>query len=142
MTSERKEKLPEPIRILVTEIEATAEKSDGHTIEVAMRLRELKSRVENGEVGKVEWYTWAGENLKLRKTRLRALLRIAEAEYPHKEAAYQRELNARRQTRSREKQRIANLSPACRDIIDWARTATVTDAKAVLRVIETRSRLA
>ncbi len=55
--------LPREIRDLVKEIEATAEKSDDHTITVAERLRELRRLIEAGAVGEVNWYTWAGENV-------------------------------------------------------------------------------
>jgi hypothetical protein len=145
MSRKRKETLPEPVRRLVATIEASAEKSDERTIKIAMALRELRRRVERGEVGKVRWYIWVDENVRLQKSRIGDLLRIAEAENPRTEAAHLRELNARRQVRFRakeKKKRMVELPRECRDIIDWARTATVDDAKAVLRVIETRSKLA
>ena len=132
--------LPESIRDRIREIESTATKSDDHVIELAMLLRELRHRVDAGEVGEVEWYVWANENLKLRKTRLRALMRIAEAPNPREEAACQREMNAKRQAKYRANQaRLSDLAPACREIIKWARMTSVEEAKAILRVIYLRS---
>ena len=71
--------LPRAIRDLVTEIETTAEKSDDHTIELGKHLRELRRLIEAGAVGEVNWYTWVKENVRLQKSRLSVLMRIAEA---------------------------------------------------------------
>jgi len=136
MNEETPMPVPEPIRDLVRKIETTATTSDEHVIDLAMLLRELRRRVDAGEIGDVEWYVWANENIKLRKTRLRALLRIAE------EAVRQREINARRQANYRAKHsRLSDLAPECREIIKWAKLNLVEEAKVVLRVIHTRSNL-
>ena len=133
---------PREIRDLVKEIETTAEKSDDHTIELAKHLRELRRLIEAGAVGEVNWYTWAGENVRLKKARLCALMRIAEAPDPRAEAVYQREMNARRQTKYRAGQAtLRNLAPECREIIKWARKASVSDARDILRIIHRRSSL-
>ncbi len=132
--------LPREIQDLVKKIEATAEKSDDHTIEAAKRLRELRRLIEAGEVGEVKWYIWVTENVRLRKSRVRVLLRIAEAPDPRAEAVRQREMNARRQAKHRAGQAtLRDLASECREIINWARKASVSDAKAILRVIHTRS---
>ena len=134
--------LPRAIRDLVEKIEATADKSDTHTIEAAKRLRELRRLIEAGEVGEVKWYIWVTENVRLRKSRVRVLLRIAEAPDPRAEAVRQREMNGRRQAKHRAGQAtLRDLEPDCREIINWARKASVSDAKAILRVIHTRSSL-
>ena len=70
---------PREIQDLVKEIETTAEKSDDHTIELAKHLRELRGLIEAGAVGEVNWYTWARENVRLKKARLCALMRITAA---------------------------------------------------------------
>ena len=134
--------LPRAVGDLVKKIETTAETSDGHTIAAAMRLRELRGLIEAGAVGEVNWYTWVGENVRLRKSRIRVLLRIAEADDPRAEAMYQRELNRRRQAKYRAgKVRLRNLAPECRAIIKWARKAPVSDASDILGIIHTRSNL-
>ncbi len=134
--------LPREIQDLVKEIETTAEKSDDHTIELGKHLCELRGRIEDGKVGKVNWYDWVKENVKLHKTRLRVLMRIAEASDHRAEAVRQREMNAKRQTKYRAGQAtLRDLAPECRDIIKWARKASVSDARAILRIIRTRSSL-
>ncbi len=134
--------LPRAIRDLVKKIEATAEKSDDHTIETAKCLRELRGLIEAGAVGEVSWYTWVGENVRLQKTQLYVLMRIAEAPDSRAEAVRQREINARRQAKYRAGQAtLRDLAPECRDIIKWAKRAPVSDARAILRIIRTRSGL-
>ncbi|MCH9053982.1 MAG: DUF3102 domain-containing protein [Proteobacteria bacterium] len=133
---------PREIQDLVTEIEATAENSDDQTIETAKCLRELRRLIEAGAVGEVNWYTWVKENVKLRKTRLRVLMRIAEASDPRAEAVRQREMNARRQKNYRARQApLRDLASECREIIKWARNASVSDARVILGIIHRRSDL-
>ena len=133
---------PRAIQDLVKEIETTAEKSDAHTIKVAEHLRELRRLIEAGAVGEVNWYTWARENVRLKKARLCALMRIAEASDPRAEAVYQREMNARHQIKYRAGQAtLRDLAPECREIIKWARKASVSDARDILRIIHRRSSL-
>ena len=133
---------PREIQDLVEEIETTAEKSDAHTIKVAEHLRELRRLIEAGAVGEVNWYTWARENVRLKKARLCALMRIAEASDPRAEAVHQREMNARHQTKYRAGQAtLRDLAPECREIIKWARKASVSDARDILRIIHKRSGL-
>ncbi len=133
---------PREIQDLVKEIETTAEKSDDHTMELAEHLRELRRLIEAGAVGEVNWYTWASENVNLRKTRLSALMRIAEAPDSRAEAVRQREMNARRQAKYRAGQAtLRDLAPECRKIIKWARKASVSDARDILRIIHKRSGL-
>ena len=134
--------LPRAIRDIVKKIETTAETSDDHTIEAAMRLRELRGLIEAGAVGEVNWYTWVRENVRLRKSRICVLLRIAEASDPRAEAVHQREINRRRQAKYRAgKARLRDLAPECREIIEWAREAPVSDARDILGIIHTRSNL-
>ena len=134
--------LPRAIQDLVTEIETTAEKSDDHTIELGKHLRELRRLIEAGAVGEVNWYAWVEENVKLRKSQLCVLMRIAEAPDSRAEAVRQREMNARRQKKYRAGQApLRDLAPECREIITWARKASVSDARAILRTIHRRSNL-
>ena len=140
MNEETPTPVPESIPDLVRKIETTATKSDDQVIELAMLVLELRRRVEAGEVGEVNWYVWAEENLKLRKTKLRTLMRIAEAPNKRKQAALERELIARRQAKFRANQpRLNDLAPECREIIKWAKMTSVEEAKAILRVIHLRS---
>ncbi len=130
---------PREIQDLVKEIEATAEKSDDHTIKAAKRLCELRGLIEAGAVGEVNWYAWVEENVNLRKSRVSVLMRIAEASDPRAEAVRQREVNARRQAKYRARQAPpSDLAPECREIIKWARKASVSDARDILGVIHTR----
>ena len=133
---------PREIQDLVKEIETTAEKSDDHTIELGKHLCELRRLIAAGAVGEVNWYAWVKENVKLHKTRLRVLMRIAEASDHRAEAVRQREMNAKRQTNYRARQApLSALEPECREIIKWAKKAPVSDARAILRIIRTRSSL-
>ncbi len=142
MTKKTQVNLPREIRDLVKEIEATAEKSDAHTIEAAERLCELRRLIEAGAVGEVSWYTWVGENVRLQKTQLCGLMRIAEAPDSRAEAVRQREMNAKRQAEYRARQAtLSDLAPECRAIIKWAREASAPEARAILGVIHTRSSL-
>jgi len=130
---------PQAIRDIVKKIETTAETSDDHTIEAAMRLRELRGLIEAGAIGEVNWYTWVRENVRLRKSRICVLMRIAEAPNPRAEAVHQREINRRRQAKYRAgKARLRDLAPECREIIEWAREAPVSDARDILGIIHRR----
>ena len=134
--------LPQAIQDLVKNIEMNADNSDDHTLETAKCLRELFRLIEAGAVGEVNWYTWVWENVRLRKSRIRVLMRIAEAEDPRAEAVRQREMNARRQAKYRAGQAtLRDLAPECREIIKWARKASVSDARDILRIIHRRSSL-
>ena len=134
--------LPREIQDLVKKIEATAENSDDQTIETAKCLRELRRLIEAGAVGEVNWYAWVKENVKLHKTRLRVLMRIAEASDHRAEAVRQREMNAKRQAKYRAGQApLRDLAPECRQIINWARKASVSDARDILGIILRRSGL-
>ncbi len=134
--------LPREIQDLVTEIETTAEKSDDHTVELGKHLRELRRLIEAGAVGEVNWYAWVEENVKLRKSQLCVLMRIAEAPDSRAEAVRQRKMNARRQKNYWARQApLRDLASECREIIKWARNASVSDARVILRIIHRRSSL-
>ena len=133
---------PRAIQDLVKKIEATAENSDDQTIETAKCLRELRRLIQAGAVGEVNWYAWVEENVRLRKSRLCVLMRIAEAPDSRAEAVRQREMNARRQKNYRARQApLRDLASECREIIKWARNASVSDARVILRIIHRRSSL-
>ena len=133
---------PREIRDLVKKIEATAENSDDQTIETAKCLRELRCLIQASAVGEVNWYAWVEENVRLRKSQLCVLMRIAEAPDSRAEAVRQREMNARRQTNYRARQApLRDLASECREIIKWARNASVSDARVILRIIHRRSSL-
>ncbi|HEY4940663.1 MAG TPA: hypothetical protein VII56_04495 [Rhizomicrobium sp.] len=68
---------------LVQEIVTNSRKNDDHIIANAMLVREVKIRVESGEVGSgIKWLVWAGEHFKLSKTTLYKLVSIANATDP------------------------------------------------------------
>ncbi len=133
---------PPEIQDLVKKIEATAENSDDQTIETAKCLRELRRLIQAGAVGEVNWYAWVEENVRLRKSQLYVLMRIAEAPDSRAEAVRQREMNARHQAKHRAGQvTLRDLAPQCREIIEWAKKASVSDARAILGIIHMRSSL-
>ena len=81
------------------------------------------------------------ENVNLQKTRLGVLMQIAEASDPRAEAVRQREMNSRRQAKYRAGQApLRDLAPECRQIIKWAKKASVSDGD-ILGIIHTRSGL-
>lgn len=123
--------LPEPIEDLISRIEVDARGSDDRVIAVAMLVRKLRQRIESGEVGKVTWYEWAPKHIKLSKTRLKELMRIAEAPDPHKEVQRLRGLALERASRFRVKytKRQPELEPEREILISWAKTAPLIEVK-------------
>lgn len=132
--------LPEPIRDLIQEIQTKAEQSDDHVIAAAMKIRELRQRIESGEVGKVNWYVWALEHIEFKKTRLRELVRIAEAADPRKEAERLRNLTRERKDRHRTRHATEReLEPERQAIIAWAKKATIAEVEDIYRRIRERT---
>ena len=73
---------------LISQLKVKTTSADDETIGSALIIREIRRRVEDGELGNGStWYEWALENLDLRKSRLKELHRIAEAKNPRAEMA-------------------------------------------------------
>ncbi len=132
--------LPEPIRDLIQEIRTKVEQSDDQVITAAMKIRELRQRIESGEVGKVNWYVWALKHIKLKKTRLRELVSIAESPDPRKELQRLRNLALERKDRYRTRHATErDLDPARQAIIAWAKKATLAEVEEIYRRIRERT---
>ncbi len=86
----------ETLETLAEKIAQYATEADEQTIATAMLLRELRKQIEDDKAGEVKWYPWAEKHIKLKKTQLRVLLRIAEANDPRAELVRIRKETARR----------------------------------------------
>ncbi len=75
----------ETLGALAVKIALYATEADEKTIEAAKLVGEARKRVEAGEVGDTNWYSWAPKNIKLLLSRLRELQFIAAAGDPRKE---------------------------------------------------------
>ncbi len=75
----------ETLEVLAEKIARYATQADEKTIEAAKLIREARNRVEAGEAGDINWYSWGPKNIKLSMPRLRELQRIGAAENPQKE---------------------------------------------------------
>ena len=75
----------ETLEALAVKIAQYATEADEKTIEAAKLIREARKRVEAGEAGDTNWYSWGRKNIKLLLSRLRELQRIAAAQDPRKE---------------------------------------------------------
>ena len=139
MHDEKTDTLPEPIPVLVKNIEARANKSVDHIITAAMLVRELRRRVEAGEVGDVKWYAWARQNINLGLSRLCELQSIAKAKDPRKELRRLRDLALKRTQKFRAKEiQQCDSEPERAAVIQWAREAHIDDVRRIHRVIHGR----
>jgi hypothetical protein len=121
-----------PLDILAREIEALANDADGQVIGAAMRLRQLRKRIEAGEAGVgVKWFEWAPANIQLSISRLFELQTIAEATNPKEELERLRNLNRERVKKHREAKSKAERmrEPERRDLIKWAKTAPIAEIR-------------
>ena len=138
----------ETLETLAEKIAQYATEADEHTIKAAKLIREARKRVEAGEAGDTNWYTWARENIKLSTSRLRELQRIAAAEDPRKELKRGRKKTQERVERYREKKSsaplrnggatlkvTAEMEDDRRSLIDWARSAPIDHVAEVLSYI-------
>ena len=82
------------IELLIHEIETRANKADEHVIAAALRLRELRQRIEAGELGdEVAWKEWARANFrKISAARLYQLDAVGKADDPRTEFGRAREV--------------------------------------------------
>jgi hypothetical protein len=89
------------LEALAEKIAQCANQAEDKVLEAASLMREARKRIVAGQAGEIKWSVWAEKNIKLSKSRLRELMRIAEAEDPKKELERLRVLNNARQTRHR-----------------------------------------
>ncbi len=138
----------ETLEALAEKIAQYATEADEKTIEAAKLIREARKRVEAGEAGDTNWYSWATKNIKLSLSRLRELQRIAEAEDPRKELERGRKKTQERVERYREKKNsvplrnggatlkmTAELEVDRRSLIEWARSAPLDHVAKALSYI-------
>ena len=128
----------ETLETLAEKIAQYATEADEKTIEAAKLVGEARKRVEAGEAGDTNWYSWAPKNIKLSLSRLRELQRIAAADNPRKELERQRKVTQKRVERYREKKSsaplrnggatlkvTAEMEDDRRSLIEWARSAPI-----------------
>ncbi len=128
----------ETLETLAEKIARYATEADENTIKAAKLIGEARKRVEAGEAGDTNWYSWAPKNIKLSMSRLRELQRIAEAENPQKELERGRKKTRERVERHREKKKsaplrnggttvkvTAEMEDDRRSLIAWARSAPI-----------------
>jgi hypothetical protein len=130
-----------PLRELVRQIEIRATKTDRHFIAAAISLRELRQRIESGEAGVgVKWLEWARQNIGLESSRLYVLDAVGRAKDPHAELERQRKLERERRKKSRVAQatREKAMEPDRKELIAWAKTASIEDVRLSLRGIRFR----
>jgi len=121
---------------LARDIERHAEQADECVIAATMLLREARVRVEAGEAGDIKWYAWAEKNIKLSQSRLRDLLRIAEADDPRKELERQRRLLRERVEKHRGKEAAGWRQDEERvELIALAKKAPIEKVRLALRQI-------
>ncbi len=135
----------ESLGTLAEKIASYANATDEKMIEAARLIREARTRVAAGEVGKADWETWARENINLGDSRLRQLQRISNAKDPQKELERQQKMTRERVERHRKKKKSAALRNAGasltetaeleadrQSLIKWAREAPIERVTAVL----------
>jgi hypothetical protein len=106
---------------LIGVLESRSTRSFEDRILSAMVVRELRERVEAGQMGDVTWYSWARANIKLGATRLKEHMRIAHASNPRAEIRRLIKLSEARAQRLDE-------NKARRDAAEWERKAVATFA--------------
>jgi hypothetical protein len=92
---------------LIVEITRESDDADDQTIHSALMLRQLRIRVQAGELGpNVNWYEYALQAVKLSKSRLKELDKIARAKDPCVELNYLRHLAVERAKRHKPRSAI------------------------------------
>lgn len=131
------------LEALIQEIETRANKADDHIIAAALRLRELRQRIEGGELGEnVKWMEWARKSFRnISISRLYELSAIAEAEDPRAELELQREKTREKVKRHREKMAALEraIEPERKELIAWAKIAPIDEVRLSLRGIRIRT---
>lgn len=132
-----------PIELLIQEIETGANKADDHVMAAALRLRELRQRVEGGELGEnVKWMAWARASFqKISISRLYELSAIADARDPRAELERQREMTCEKVKKHREKKTALEraMEPERKELIAWAKTVPIDEVRLSLRGIRIRT---
>jgi hypothetical protein len=127
------------IESLVHEIETRANKADDHVIAAALRLRDLRKRIESGELGEnVKWLERAPLNFrKISISRLYELNAIAEADDKRAELERQREKNREKVKKHRETKAALEraMEPERKMLAAWLKTAPIEDVRMTFRQI-------
>ncbi|MEE9249887.1 MAG: hypothetical protein V3U93_02015 [Alphaproteobacteria bacterium] len=139
----------ETLGALAEKIARYATEADEKTLEAAKLVGEARKRIEAGDAGDINWYSWAKKNIKLSMSRLRELQCIAEAEDPQKELRRQRKVTQKRVERYREKKKsaplrnggasvseTAELEEDRKSLIKWARDAPIERVAEMLAYIQ------
>lgn len=141
MSEEFKTDPAEPLEVLAQKIEAHSTKSDNHVIAAAMLVRDVRRRIDAGEAGDITWHEWGPKNINLSPSRLYELQCIADADDPAAEIERIRCLIRERVKKHREKRaaEMRSLEQERRDLIAWARKASIEEIRRVLRQVAGRA---
>jgi hypothetical protein len=96
----------------------------------ALIVRELRQRVEAGQMGDVTWYSWARKNINLGATRLKEHMRVAGASNPRAEIRRLIRLAEARAVRLKEnKDRREAFEWERKSVIEFARKAPIEQVR-------------
>jgi hypothetical protein len=128
----------DPLSVVIKEIEMNGEKATSNLLAAGLRMRELRARVEGGEVGKgIKWFEWVLQHVHLKRSRLRDIKRVAEAEDPEGMAERMLKMNHDRVNKYRERKARAALmlEPERKALIAWAKTASLARVSKYMALI-------
>jgi hypothetical protein len=127
-----------PISEILSELSIRAAGSDEHRIAAAFLCREIRRRIEEGELGpSVNWRAWMLGNIRLKPSDLYLLMAIASAADPRTELARQRGLGAARQRKYAADAlvRVRERDPRRLEVIRWIKNASDENVTRILRQI-------
>lgn len=137
----------ETLKTLADQINKCVEAADVQIVEAAKLIRTARDHFDKDKKGQTTWEHWAREHIKLSESRLRELLRIANADDPQGELDRLRGLNKARQARHRRKNNkktaplrngvesegiSVNLEDERHYLLDWTRSAPIEHVARVL----------
>src|SRR5689334_9504510 len=119
-----------PIEAIIAEIEDNANKADDHTLRAALRVAELKRRIDEARP-KIKWTSWAPKNIKLSPARIFLLQHIGEAKDPKAEleALRKEKREKAKERRDQQAQAEREREPERKALIEWAKTAEIEAVK-------------
>lgn len=123
---------------LVRKMEEHTVASDDHVLKAALYFRELRRRIDSGEAGAgVDWRNWVRENSKLKPSRLRELMFIADSDDPVKALHAVREKTSVRVERHRQKKAAdwAKLGPMRQRLISHIKGADEQRVRQIFREV-------
>lgn len=129
-----------PLEELINEIDEKSDLQDQELLATAELVRQVKLRVEAGEMGAgVRWLEWAPNNFRTCISKLYALNRIASHPNPREALEVfrlqQRERDKAKAQKKTE-QKIVDSDPDRKKLIEWARRAKMEKVKTILLAIE------